>query len=211
MNIGKKRKLFLFVVLIIFASIFVLYRICPQIKALSLFKKEGRYQVTQVIDGDTIILSTGEHVRLIGLDTPELHHHSKPVMYFAQESREFTRRLVEGQEVRLEYDWQKKDKYNRTLAYVYLLDGRLLNAEIINQGYGFAYVRFPFKYIDEFREYQREAMEEGRGLWGETLGNPKISNLIRLYENLNPDGKLRLEEYLEFLSNEYAKGEESDD
>jgi len=40
-----------------------------------------------------------------------------------------------------------------------------LNAEIIKQGYGFAYTRFPFKYMDEFRRYQHEAREEGKGLW----------------------------------------------
>ncbi len=55
-----------------------------------------------------------------------------------------------------------------TLAYVYLEDGTFLNAEIIKQGYGFAYTRFPFKYMDEFRHYQREAREQNRGLWAKT-------------------------------------------
>jgi len=58
-----------------------------------------------------------------------------------------------------------RDKYRRTLAYVFLEDGTFLNAEIIKQGYGFAYTRFPFKYMDEFRRYQREAREQRRGLW----------------------------------------------
>jgi len=60
-----------------------------------------------------------------------------------------------------------RDKYQRTLAYVYA-DGKkyFLNAEIIKQGYGFAYTRFPFKYLEEFRGYEREARESGRGLWG---------------------------------------------
>jgi len=51
---------------------------------------------------------------------------------------------------------------------VYLEDGTFLNAEIIKQGFGFAYTRFPFKYIDEFRWYEREAREQNRGLWGKT-------------------------------------------
>jgi micrococcal nuclease len=63
------------------------------------------------------------------------------------------------------YHWQKRDKYGRLLAYVYLMDGTFLNAEIIKQGYGFAYTRFPFKYLEEFRRYEREARENGRGLW----------------------------------------------
>jgi micrococcal nuclease len=51
------------------------------------------------------------------------------------------------------------------LAYVYLTDGTFLNAEIIKHGYGFAYTKFPFKYLAEFRRYEREARENGRGLW----------------------------------------------
>ena len=46
-----------------------------------------------------------------------------------------------------------------------LEDGTFLNAEIIKQGFGFAYTRFPFKYLDEFRRYEREAREQNRGLW----------------------------------------------
>jgi micrococcal nuclease len=60
--------------------------------------------------------------------------------------------MVEGEEVRLEYDRQQRDKCGRLLAYVYLTDGTFLNAEIINQGYGHAYKRFPFKYMEQFRQ-----------------------------------------------------------
>ena len=53
----------------------------------------------------------------------------------------------------------------KDLAYVFLEDGTFLNAEIIKLGYGHAYTRFPFKYLDEFRSYEREAREQRRGLW----------------------------------------------
>jgi micrococcal nuclease len=127
------------------------------------------YFCTRVIDGDTIIVEIGgkeERVRLIGVDTPETVHPSKPVEYFGKEASEFTRKMVEGKRVKLEYDWQRRDKYGRLLAYVYLEDGTFLNAEIIKQGYGFAYTRFPFKYLEKFRQYEREARENNRGLWG---------------------------------------------
>ena len=127
------------------------------------------YLCTRVIDGDTIIVNIDgkeERVRLIGVDTPETVHPSKPVEYFGKEASEFTKRMVEGKRVRLEFDWQRRDKYGRLLAYIYLEDGTFLNAEIIKQGYGFAYTRFPFKYLEEFRQYEREARENGRGLWG---------------------------------------------
>jgi len=79
--------------------------------------------------------------------------------------------VAQGQLVRLEFDQANahighKDRYKRTLAYVFLEDGTFLNAEIIKQGYGFAFTRFPFKYSEEFTRYQREAREQGQGLWG---------------------------------------------
>jgi micrococcal nuclease len=138
------------------------------------------YSCKRVIDGDTIIVNIGdqeERVRLIGVDTPETVHPQKPVEYFGKEASKFTKSMVEGKRVRLEYDWQRRDKYGRLLAYVYLEDGTLLNAEIIKQGYGFAYTRFPFKYLEEFRQYERDARNNSKGLWkenqsvGSTNGN----------------------------------------
>jgi micrococcal nuclease len=123
--------------------------------------------VKRVIDGDTVELSTGEKVRMIGVDTPETKDPRKPVQYFGKEATAFTRQLVEGKRVRLEYDQQRRDKYGRTLTYVYLDDGTFVNAEIIKQGYGFAYTRFPFKYLEQFRQLEREAREARRGLWAE--------------------------------------------
>ena len=122
---------------------------------------------TKVIDGDTIVLSNGEKVRLIGVDTPETKHPQKPVEYYGKEATAFTNRMVGGKVVKLKYDAQRRDKYGRLLAYVYLMDGTFLNAEIIKQGYGHAYTRFPFKYMEEFRQYEKEAREAKRGLWAD--------------------------------------------
>ena len=111
-----------------------------------------------------------DRVRLIGVDTPETVHPQKPVEYFGKEASAFTKRTCEGKTVRLESDPQNanRDKYGRLLRYVYLEDGQLLNAEIIRQGYGFAYTRFPFSKMEEFRELEREARNANRGLWAET-------------------------------------------
>lgn len=100
-------------------------------------------RVKRVIDGDTLLLANDERVRLIGVDTPETQHPQKPVEHFGKEAYLFTKRTVEGKEVRLEYDWQRKDRHGRLLAYVYLMDGDFLNAEIIKQGYGFTYTKYP--------------------------------------------------------------------
>jgi micrococcal nuclease len=131
----------------------------------------NEYRIVQrVIDGDTQLLDNRERVRLIGVDTPETKHPSKPVQYFGKEASAFTKRMVEGKRVRLEFDMantagRHKDRYGRTLAYVFLEDGTLLNAEIIKQGYGHAYTAFPFSRMEEFRRLEREAREQGRGLW----------------------------------------------
>ena len=119
----------------------------------------------RVIDGDTIVLSNGEKVRLIGVDTPETKHPQKPVEYYGKEATAFTKKMVGGKVVKLKYDVQRRDEYDRLLAYVYLMNGTFLNAEIIKQGYGHAYTRFPFKYMEEFKQYEKEARENKRGLW----------------------------------------------
>jgi micrococcal nuclease len=131
--------------------------------------------ITRVVDGDTIHVEGIGSVRLIGVDTPESVDPRKPVEFFAKESSEFTRRMAVGKVARLEFDFQRKDKYNRTLAYVYLPDGTFLNAEIVKQGYGHAYTQYPFKYLDQFRGYEREARELGRGLWGAQHSGPTAS------------------------------------
>jgi len=134
---------------------------------------------TRVVDGDTIVLDGNEKVRLIGVDTPETKDPRKPIQYFGKEASEFTKRMVEGKKVRLEYDWQRKDKYGRTLAYIYIEDGTFLNAEIIKQGYGHAYTRFPFKYLEDFRQYERESRENQRGLWVPREENSKQNVSLR--------------------------------
>ena len=122
--------------------------------------------VERVVDGDTIIVRGIGRVRLIGVDTPETVHPGRPVEFFGKEASAFTRRLVDGKRVRLEYDQQRTDRYGRTLAYVHLPDGTFVNAEIIRRGYGHAYTRFPFRHLDRFRGLERDARRAGRGLWG---------------------------------------------
>ncbi len=124
----------------------------------------------EVIDGDTIVLDGNEIVRLIGIDAPETKDPRKPVQSYGKEAYEFTKGLVEGKKVRLTYDLNKKDKYGRTLAYVYLEDGKFLNAEVIKQGYGFVYRYFLFKYFDEFKQYERDARANEIGLWSDGGG-----------------------------------------
>lgn len=136
--------------------------------------------VQRVIDGDTIQLESGERVRLIGIDTPEMHESNKlrrdsqrsgedisAIQKLGRRSYEFTKGLVEGKRVSLEFDVEKYDKYNRLLAYVYLKDGTFVNAEIVKQGYASLMTIPPnVKYADLFQKLYHEAREARRGLWG---------------------------------------------
>lgn len=127
-------------------------------------------KVIRVVDGDTIVVSPNEKVRLIGVDTPETVHPKKSVACFGKEAKQFTRDAVEGKTIRLVLDnvntkRQHKDKYRRTLAYAFLDDGTMLNRELIRHGYAHAYTRFPFHYLVEFRELERAARAEALGLW----------------------------------------------
>ncbi len=127
--------------------------------------------MTRVVDGDTITIrgDTGlVKVRLIGVDTLETVHPWKAVQYYGKEASRFTINLLKGEKVYLTYEGDKptRDKYGRVLTYVYRApDGLFVNAEIIRQGYGHAYVRFPFKYLDQFRQIERFARQAGKGLW----------------------------------------------
>lgn len=137
--------------------------------------------VTRVIDGDTIQLESGERVRLIGIDTPEMHESDKlhrdsqrtgqdvsAIKAMGKKSYEFTRALLEGKRVSLELDVEKYDRYDRLLAYVYLKDGTFVNAEIVKQGYA-SLMTFPpnVKYADLFLKLSQEARQNNRGLWGD--------------------------------------------
>jgi micrococcal nuclease len=75
--------------------------------------------------------------------------------------------VIMGERIRLAYDQPRQNKYERTLAHVYLEDGTFVKAEIIRQGYGVAYTRFPFKHVEQFRQLEREAK---RGSWGNNDG-----------------------------------------
>jgi micrococcal nuclease len=142
----------------------------------------GYFYVERVVDGDTLKLSGCQRVRLIGVDTPEVHESQKltrdasrsrkdvaAIIGLGKKAAAFTRQLVEGKKIRLEYDVKKKDRYGRLLGYVYLEDGTFVNARIMEEGYGQVMTIPPnVKYADYFLKLQRQARESGKGLWKES-------------------------------------------
>ena len=133
-----------------------------------------RAEVKSHIDGDTVKvyisnpprgLNKSETIRMLGVDTPETKHPSKPVEYFGREASEFTRRALLGKQVYLAFDWNLRDKYGRLLAYIYTAQGQCFNVRLIREGYAHAYTHFTFQFMDEFRRFEQEARRAKRGLW----------------------------------------------
>jgi endonuclease YncB( thermonuclease family) len=129
------------------------------------------YSITGVVDGDTVkvnINGTVETLRLIGLDTPETVDPRKPVQCFGKEASNKAKELLIGKKVRIEKDptQGEKDKYNRTLAYIYLESGIFYNKYMIEQGYAHEYTyNTPYKYQAEFKQAQKTAEANKVGLW----------------------------------------------
>lgn len=124
--------------------------------------------VERVVDGDTVVVSGGRHVRLIGVDTPETKDPRRPVGCFGREASRFTTSLLPaGTVVRLVGDVEEDDQYGRLLAYVYRrADGLFVNAELVRRGYAQPLTIPPnLAHSDEFVTLAAEARLAGRGLW----------------------------------------------
>jgi len=137
-------------------------------------------RVKKVSDGDTLLLTSGDRVRLIGIDTPETKPNQrakkqvktegrdlKTIISMGEEAKRFVESLVRPEDkVRVEFDVEKKDHYGRLLGYVYLSDGKMLNEEILRAGYASLLTVPPnVKYQKRFLKAYREARENKRGLW----------------------------------------------
>jgi micrococcal nuclease len=126
-----------------------------------------------VIDGDTIVLDTGEKVRYTGVDTPETVDPRKPVQCFGKEASDKNKELVEGKEVKLVKDISDKDKYGRLLRYVYVGD-KFVNDSLVKDGFAHSSSYPPdIKYQEQFRKSEEEARNNKIGLWADGIcGNP---------------------------------------
>jgi micrococcal nuclease len=130
---------------------------------------DGR--VVRVVDGDTVEVRIGDvtrTVRYIGVDTPESVKPDEPVQCFGRQASSFNNRLVAGRRVRLEYGAERRDRYGRLLAYVYLAGrSRSVNAEIVAAGYGRVLAIAPnTAHLRAYLRLERQARSRRLGLWG---------------------------------------------
>lgn len=129
---------------------------------------EGPYRVRRVVDGDTLLLEDSTRVRLIGVNTPEMKTDTGGPQPWATEATSFTESFVLGKDIRLQFDRERLDPYERTLAYVWVGD-QMLNEELVRAG--LARVPGHYRYSSSMRRRFEQLLDEARaakrGMWSE--------------------------------------------
>jgi len=157
--------------------------------------QEKLYDVVSITDGDTFrIMYEGSStpLRMIAIDTPELHHPSEPVQCYAKEAKEYLESLIAGKKIHIESEPldDDKDKYDRLLRYVFLEDGTNVNEKMLSEGYAFEKTYTPgYKYQTIFKDAQQEAIDNKKGLWAEntckgdvytgTYKDPSLQDVVK--------------------------------
>ncbi|MCD8351462.1 MAG: thermonuclease family protein [Planctomycetaceae bacterium] len=147
--------------------------------------------IIAVTDGDSMRLDNGTSIRLLGVDAPESSNNRKlreDIYKMGLPVRESdmgklgllpgksTADLCLGKGCWLEYEKSETDDYGRTIAYVHLEDGRIVNEEVLAAGYGKVYLSYPFKYRKRYVLIQASASLDKRGLWGEAFASNDTVN-----------------------------------
>jgi micrococcal nuclease len=151
-------KSFIIVFSILIALILILIMIIYYTPPNYFQTTNNEFLVTEVVDGDTFVIGTGEYVRLIGVDAPEKEH------VFYNKSKDFLAFLILNRTIMLETDKDNKDKYGRLLRYAYL--GNLsVNIELVNQGYAIPLFISPnFKHKQEIEQAREECLDKKMNL-----------------------------------------------
>ena len=159
-------------------------------------KKEVEFK--SCIDGDTarFIMDKEEiKVRFLAIDTPETNHPKKGEEPYGKEAKEFTcNRITNASKIELEFDdnSDKKDKYNRYLAWVYT-DGTLLQSELVEKGFAkVAYIYGNYAYTDELKEKEEQAKDEKVGMYSEVDNSYYTTHKEELSKNENKKMKKKV-------------------
>lgn len=150
-------------------------------------------KVLRVVDGDTIEIDRGngkEKVRFVLVNTPETVHPKKGVEFYGKEASNFTKSQLSGKTIYLQKDTSETDKYGRLLRYIWLelpssdnpsndeIKSKCFNAILLAGGYANVSTFPPdVRYVDLFREIEKEARNKGAGLWA---GNSSDNNLFEI-------------------------------
>lgn len=126
--------------------------------------------VVRVLDGDTVELDNGEKVRYIGVDTPEIKHGARAAQCYADTASQLNATLVAGKRIFLERDRSNRDRYGRLLRFVYLEDGRMVNAVLVQEGAARADAFRPdISKKALFEQLEQQAKTQQKGRWKDCI------------------------------------------
>jgi endonuclease YncB( thermonuclease family) len=141
--------------------------------------EEGVHELRRVVDGETLVMANGARIRLEGIDTPETVKENTPVQPWAPEASQFTKDFVEraGGRMRLTFPLERRDQYDRFLAFVWNGD-ELLNDELVPTGLARAKLGYNYGVAMKrrFADVQKEAQREGRSIWSQANAAPVLQN-----------------------------------
>lgn len=123
--------------------------------------------IAYVIDGDTVALTTGQHIRFLGINAPEVRHGDKPGDPYGQAATRVCRSLLpKGQHIKLTYNGPTHDRYGRLLAEIYLPDGTWVNGRLVSLGAAHVYT-FPdhTQFITDLEKRENAARAKRLGIW----------------------------------------------
>jgi micrococcal nuclease len=165
-RIGDAHMLKFGIILTVFLLLLLLVGLREMAVAGVRDNSEDAARIMRVNDGDTVTVSINgrlERIRLIGIDAPEMGQG----LWGEKAKKHLEDILYSSRNVYVEYDVERRDKYGRLLAYTRTTDGRLVNAEMLRDGYAVLFTFPPnVKHVDEFTSSQRQAREKKRGIWG---------------------------------------------
>lgn len=125
-----------------------------------------KVEVRRVIDGDTLVLESGEKVRLIGINTPEVESRFSQLQPGGEAAKNWLQKNLRSPFIWLEYDGQQFDKYERRLAHVFLESGEYLNAELLREGLAMLTLTPPnLRYASRLITAQQQAEKNAKGIW----------------------------------------------
>lgn len=146
--------------------IFYLTVSLAQAGTLSVVETDKWVRVDKVFDGDTFKTANGDKVRLLGINAPEVTHHTEPGEPLGEKATDLLQQLTLGKTVRLKTDKEKRDSYGRLLAQVYLRDGTWINATMLQHGMAYVYTFTPnIRWAKELLAHEQLARNKKIGIW----------------------------------------------
>ena len=148
---------------------------CPAVSAGTLAR------IATVVDGDTVWLESGEKVRLIGIDTPELSRDKRPAQPFAHAARQALSKVVaNNSSVRLQYGVERTDRYGRSLAHLFSAEGDNIAAKLLTKGLAIAIAIPPnTRLLACYRRLEARARGAGTGIWSHRDYQPVTAAAVR--------------------------------